>query len=272
MKYLTILFLVLLIACSPNQKETQTTPLTKIKLITTKGEIVLQLYNETPLHRDNFIKIVNDGVLDSLLFHRVIENFMIQGGDTNSKTAQPGDTLGNGDLPYNVPAEITSKLFHKKGVLAAARGGHPGRVSSSTQFYIVQGKVFNDSLLNQAETRINGWLAEYHIIHDSAYRADLDSLLIAFENEDWRTINRINSRFYELAKDYEDYEKYQIPKEHREVYETIGGTPHLDQNYTVFGEVVSGLAVIDSIAAVATNPLNRPLEDVRILNATIVKE
>ncbi len=274
MKYLSIFLLASLVfACSPKQNDTDSyeAPLTKVKLTTTKGEIVLQLYNETPRHRDNFIKIVEDGVLDSLLFHRVIEEFMIQGGDTNSKLAQPGDTLGNGDLPYEIPAEITPTLFHKKGVLAAARGNHPDRVSSSTQFYIVQGKVFNDSLLARAETRINGWLAEYYVKHDSTYTSELDSLLNAIEAEDWQTASRINNRFYELAQDYDDFERYEIPAEHREVYKTIGGTPHLDQNYTVFGEVVSGLAVVDSIAAVETNPLNRPLEDVRILSAQIVE-
>lgn len=264
---------LLVISCSPNQKDTASAgevP-TQVKLVTTKGEIVLRLYNETPKHRDNFIKIVNDGVLDSVLFHRVIENFMIQGGDTDSKTALPGDTLGNGDLPHTIPAEITPSLFHKKGVLAAARGGHPDRVSSSTQFYIVQGKVFTDSLLNKAETRINGWLAEYYIKHDSAYAEQLDSLIVAIEAEDWDTFGRINQRMNELAKDYR-FEPYSIPDAHREVYKTIGGTPHLDQNYTVFGEVVSGLAVVDSIAAVETNQLDRPVNDVRILKAEIVKE
>ncbi len=275
MKFLTYLSLAcILVGCTPNKKETETETepsLTKVRMVTAKGEIVLQLYNETPQHRDNFIKIARDGVLDSLLFHRVIENFMIQGGDTDSKYAASGDTLGNEDLAYTIPAEFSPNLFHKKGVLAAARGNHPDRVSSSTQFYIVQGKVFTDSLLNQAETRINGWLAEYHIKHDSAYQADLDSLMQALEVEDWPTAGRINQRFRELAKDYENFERYQIPDDHREVYKTIGGTPHLDQNYTVFGEVISGLAVVDSIAAVATNDLDRPIEDVRILKVEIVE-
>lgn len=271
LSYLSIA--ILLFACTPNTEEKEAVPeLTKVKLTTTKGEVVLQLYNETPLHRDNFIKIVNDGILDSVLFHRVIENFMIQGGDTNSKNAQQGDTLGTGDLPYTVPAEFHSNLFHKKGVLGAARGNHPDRESSSTQFYIVQGKVFNDSLLNQAESRINGWLAEYHVKHDTTYRKDLDSLRAAMETEDWTTMSRINQRFSERAKNYNNFEPYTIPDEHREVYKTIGGTPHLDQNYTVYGEVISGLEVVDSIAAVETNPLDRPLQDVRILKAEIVKE
>jgi peptidyl-prolyl cis-trans isomerase B (cyclophilin B) len=252
------------------QKENQDTP-AKVRLVTNYGEIILMLYDETPLHRDNFIKIVKDGVLDSLLFHRVIQNFMIQAGDTKSKSSKPQDTLGSSDLPYTIPAEINSKLFHKKGVLAAARGDTPERESSSTQFYIVQGKVLNDSLIHHAESRINGWLAEYYIKHDSAYKAQLDSLNVAMEKQDWPTFSRLNNNFRTIAKDYKNFEPYHIPEAHREVYRTLGGTPHLDQNYTVFGEVISGLEVVDSIAAVKTNDLDRPIKDVIILKAEVIQ-
>lgn len=277
MKQISIFILsisCLILFCNQNQKqqELQVHTLTKVKLVTTMGDIELKLYNETPLHRDNFIKIVKDGVLDSLLFHRVIKRFMIQAGDINSKFAKPGDTLGNGDLNYSVDAEIRPELFHKKGVLAAARSDTPERVSSSTQFYIVQGKVLNDSLLNIAENRINGWLAEYYIKHDSIYKSQLDSMNVAMKTDDWETFSRINSKFRELAKTYTNFETYKIPEAHREVYKTIGGTPHLDQNYTVFGEVISGLEVVDAIATVETNALDRPLKDVRILSATILEE
>lgn len=264
-----LFFCFILLGTKPIQKDIQT-PDTKIKLITNYGVIVLKLYNDTPLHRDNFIKIVNDSVLDSVLFHRVIKNFMIQGGDTQSKNAQANDTLGNGDLPYTIPSEITPDLFHKKGVLAAARGDTPERVSSSTQFYIVQGKVLNDSLLDHAETRINGWLAEYYIKHEIKYKPQLDSLNIAIEKQDWETFSRLNNNFRTWAKDYKDFQPYKIPEAHREVYKTAGGTPHLDQNYTVFGEVISGLEVVDSIAAVKTNDLDRPIKDVRILSAKVI--
>lgn len=270
---LLLLLSVLIISCNPQQKKDEPkAPTTKVELITNYGEIVLKLYNETPLHRDNFIKIVNDGILDSSLFHRVIKNFMIQGGDTKSKYAHPGDTLGSGDLPYTVQAEIVPELFHKKGALAAARGDTPERESSSTQFYIVQGKVFNDSLLDLAEKRINGWLAEYYIKHDSLYKSQLDSMNSAMKTEDWNTFEKINSRFRMLAKNYTAFEPYHIPETHREAYKTIGGTPHLDQNYTVFGEVVSGLQVVDSIASVETDGMDRPLKDVRILSAKIIEE
>lgn len=273
-KTIFLLFtLCIFAACAQNtRKEAAKFATTKVKLVTSYGDIVLKLYNETPLHRDNFIKIVKDGILDSVLFHRVIENFMIQAGDINSKYAQPGDTLGSGDLPYTVPAEINPELFHKKGVLAAARSDTPERESSSTQFYIVQGKVMNDSLLDVAEKRINGWLAQYYVKHDSAYTKQLDSLKSAIIAEDWNTFIRLNTRFAELAKTYTNFEPYQIPEAHRNVYRTIGGTPHLDQNYTVFGEVVSGLDVVDSIAAVETDGLDRPLKDVRILSAKVLEE
>lgn len=272
--FLFSLSIFIFLGCSTTNQDTYTEEdgRAKVKLSTSKGDIILALYNETPLHRDNFIKIVEEGVLDSLLFHRVIESFMIQGGDTESKYAQPGDTLGNGDLPYEIQAEITPELFHKKGVLAAARGGHPDRVSSSTQFYIVQGKIFNDSLLDVAETRINGWLAGYYLKHDSLYQEQIDSLYQALDEEDWQTFMKIDRQLNELAKEYTNFDPYKIPEEHREVYKSLGGTPHLDQNYTVFGEVISGIEVVDSIAAVPTSELDRPLKDVRILKAIVMEE
>ena len=194
---------------------------------TTMGDIVIRLSDSTPLHRDNFLKLVKVGYYDSVLFHRVIQNFMIQGGDPNSKQAAGGVPLGNGGPGYTVPAEFRTTLFHKKGVIAAARMGdnvNPQKASSGSQFYIVQGKVFTDAGLDSVETF------------------------------------RMNGR--------------KIPVAHREVYKTIGGTPHLDQGYTVYGEVVKGLDVIDKIAAVQTSKArdtDRPLKDVRILKVKLVK-
>ncbi|MFY0608327.1 MAG: peptidylprolyl isomerase [Cyclobacteriaceae bacterium] len=206
-----VALIALLYSCAPSSKsehtDEETLKITKVKLSTSYGDITLKLYNETPLHRDNFIKIVKDGVLDSALFHRVIENFMIQGGDTESKYAAAGDTLGGSDLPYDVAAEISPDLFHKKGVLAAARGDHPERVSSSTQFYIVQGKVFNDSLLDVAEGRINTWLSQHYVKQDSLYSDQLDSLYTALEAEDWETYSDLNGRFRALAEDYTGFDR-----------------------------------------------------------------
>ena len=195
-----------------------------VLLQTNYGDIILRLSDSTPLHRDNFLKLVKTGYYDSILFHRVIKNFMIQGGDPNSKHAKPGEPLGNGGPDYTIPAEFRTSLFHKKGVIAAARNDNPEKASSGSQFYIVQGKIFTDAGLDSVETY------------------------------------RLNGR--------------KIPARQREVYKTMGGTPHLDQTYTVFGEVIKGLDVVDKIAAVPTSKgqdRDRPLEDVRIMKTKLIK-
>jgi cyclophilin family peptidyl-prolyl cis-trans isomerase len=184
-----------------------------VKITTDFGEIVLKLYNETPEHRDNFVKLVGEGFYDGVLFHRVINAFMIQGGDPNSKDAQPGQPLGTGGPDYTIQAEIVPGLFHKKGALAAARMGdqmNPERRSSGSQFYIVQGRVWTQEELDRMEQQRGQ----------------------AFSPEQ------------------------------RQAYTTIGGTPHLDAGYTVFGEVVEGLEVVDMIAAVQTGPGDRPVQNV----------
>lgn len=195
-----------------------------VLLQTNYGDIVVRLSDSTPLHRDNFLKLVKTHYYDSVLFHRVIKNFMIQGGDPNSKHAKTGEPLGNGGPQYTIPAEFRSTLFHKKGVIAAARDNNPEKASSGSQFYIVQGKIFTEAGLDSVETY------------------------------------RLNGR--------------KIPADQRDVYKTVGGTPHLDQNYTVFGEVVKGLDVVDKIASVGTSKeedRDRPLEDVRIVKAKLIK-
>ena len=197
-----------------------------VVLETTMGTIELKLYDATPLHRDNFRNLVREGAYDSLLFHRVIKDFMIQGGDPDSKNAAPGLLLGEGDKPYTVPAEfrLNEGIFHRRGVLAAAREGddvNPEQRSSAMQFYIVWGRVFDEAGLDQIQERL-----------------------------DRRTGGRVK-----------------LTPEMREVYKTTGGTPHLDGQYTVFGEVVSGLDVVDAIQQVATDDNDRPLEDVRIIRA-----
>lgn len=255
----------------PPMPEAQKQERKKIEMLTDYGSILIELYDETPLHRDNFIKIVREGVYDSVLFHRVIDSFMIQGGDPDSKNAKPGDTLGNGGLDYKVNAEFNPKLFHKKGVLAAARDGNIERASSSTQFYIVDGKVFNDSLLDKAQGRINEWLAQHYFKKDPANQPLIDSLQLAIEEENLEMYRKFSDSINELAKNYSDFDTYAIPEKHRKIYKTIGGTPHLDQNYTVYGEVVEGLDVVDSISAVSTGEFDRPIVDVRILSIKIIE-
>lgn len=252
-------------------KVVQPAPPTMVRLETNKGSIVLKLYNETPKHRDNFISLIEEGVYDSLLFHRVIENFMIQGGDPDSKLASDSAILGNGGLDYRVFPEFHPELFHKKGVLAAARDGNPDRASSSTQFYIVQGAIQNDSTLALAEKRINNWIAFNLAQNDSTNKELSEALNDAMRNENEELYTKLYDSLNAIAEDYGD-DHYSIPNKHREVYKTIGGTPHLDQNYTVFGEVVQGLHVVDSIAAVETNKFDRPVENVRILSSYILSE
>lgn len=240
-----------------------------IEMVTDKGTMVIELYNETPLHRDNFIKLAKNKAFDSLLFHRVINEFMIQGGDPDSKYAKPQDTLGEGDLPYLVDAEIHPDLFHKKGVLAAARDDTPNRESSPMQFYIVQGKVWNDSLIDRSEDRINGWLAEHVLKKDSIHQPLLDALQKSYTDGNRELATLLSDSIKGLAKTYESFQTYTIPESHRDVYKTLGGTPHLDQNYTVFGEVISGIDVVDSIASVQTNTMDRPITDVRIRSVKV---
>ncbi|MDR2962539.1 MAG: peptidylprolyl isomerase [Bacteroidales bacterium] len=193
---------------NPKEKETL------VEIHTNKGVMTVKLYNETPLHRDNFIKLAQEGFYDSLLFHRVISGFMIQGGDPNSKNTPAGAQLGTGGPGYTIPAEFHQTLFHRKGALAAARMGdqvNPQKASSGSQFYIVQGKKIP-------------------------------------------------------AAQVQDYNEYQ-----QNIYTTIGGTPFLDGQYTVFGEVIKGLEIIDLIASQPTNAANRPLEDIIITKIVILK-
>lgn len=245
---------------------------TRVEMITTMGTMQIDLYNETPKHRDNFIKLVNEKRYDSLLFHRVIGKFMVQSGDPDSKTAKPGDTLGEGDLEYMVDAEINTTYFHKKGALAAARDGNIKRASSAMQFYFVQGRPFNDSLLDVSEKRINTWLAEHHFKNDPVNTKLIYTLNKAEESNNEEVIAALNDSIVSMAESYTNFDAYTIPEAHREVYRTRGGTPHLDQNYTIFGEVIAGLEVIDSIAASATNALDRPVEDVRVVSVRVLED
>ncbi|UHG90804.1 peptidylprolyl isomerase [Spirosoma oryzicola] len=196
-----------------------------VSLNTRFGTMRLVLYDQTPKHKENFIKLVNQKFYDSLLFHRIIPMFMIQGGDPNSRKAKPGDPLGSGDVGYKVPAEFVPALFHKKGALAAARDNNPEKASSGCQFYIVQGRVWSEDELQKQVARIQ--TMKGHVPTD----------------------------------------------EQKQVYKTLGGSPHLDGNYTVFGEVVDGVAIVDSIAKQPRNEMDRPDADVRMsMTGTWVKK
>ncbi|MDB5017052.1 MAG: peptidylprolyl isomerase [Mucilaginibacter sp.] len=208
--FTTGLFLMLLLTAFAKGPKNQ-----YVRIRTSYGDCIIRLYNQTPKHRDNFIKLVKQGFYNGTLFHRVIQNFMIQGGDPDSKDqnkAKQGAELGNGDVGYTIPAEFSDSLFHKRGVLAAARDDNPAKASSGCQFYIVEGKRFTDGKMDSLEqTRLKG---------------------------------------------------HKIPEWQREYYRSVGGAPHLDHSYTVYGEVVVGIDMVDRIAAVKKDKNDRPLNDV----------
>lgn len=258
-----ILFTVLIVACSGSRTKAGDDNERMVLIKTKFGDMKVKLYNETPLHRDNFIKLVKEGFYDDLLFHRVIKDFMIQGGDPESKDAPAGKHLGSGGPGYQIPAEIVEGLYHKKGALAAARQGdaaNPERKSSGSQFYIVQGKVFDDEMLTQIEEKMKLNAERQEAMKIYMKEQDLIKQLQAEGNMD--SINAIRFNIQKQAEENVKESSYKINQERREIYTTVGGTPHLDGAYTVFGEVVEGLNVIDSIANVETGPGDRPVEDV----------
>lgn len=279
MKRFAILFTLMaccLMACTGNQKKTtdmETGNETLVRLETTMGNITVKLYNETPKHRDNFIKLVKEGTYDSTLFHRVIKNFMIQAGDPQSKTATDTTTLGNGDVGYTLPAEFNPKFFHKKGALAAARLGddvNPKKESSGCQFYIVTGRKFSEAQMISMENQLND--ARLENVFNELARKHMKEIYKMRKAGD-------NDGLLELQDSLETQARAIVAKEpalkfSREqiaAYTTVGGAPHLDGAYTVFGEVTDGMDVVDKIQAVKTNRADRPGTDVRILKATVIE-
>ncbi len=248
-----------------------------IELVTDKGSIIFRLYDETPLHRNNFLKLVNQSFYDSIIFHRVINNFLIQTGDPDSKHALPDASLGNGELPYVIPAEINKYYFHKRGAVNAARTGdleNLEQASSSTQFTFIQRKALSDSLINLGEKRINYYRAYNNVVRNSQNQklvGRLRKFSLAESKNDSLPI--LESRLNDLVKaELAQMTPYRIPEDQRQIYRTIGGSPHLDQNYTVFGEVLKGMDVVDQIAGVETRKADdRPLKDVRIIKVQLIK-
>ena len=230
------------------------------------GEIKVKLYDDTPKHRDNFIKLVNEGFYNDLLFHRVINKFMIQGGDPNSRNAEPAAQIGSGGPGYTIPAEINPKYFHKKGALAAARLGgpkNPEKNSSGSQFYIVQGDIFRPGQLDTLELSIN--LQRKDLIMREHFQASMYKFAEFKEKNDKEGYDKLVIQIrVEADSIYDASQKFKLTREQRDVYTTIGGYPALDGEYTIFGEVVKGFDVIDKIAAVPTNDKNRPLENVKM--------
>ncbi len=240
-----------------------------VLLETSAGDIKVKLFNETPQHRDNFIKLVNSGYYEGISFHRVIKEFMIQAGDPMTKSGSEllPDSLKN----YTIPAEFNSVLYHKKGALAAARQGNeinPYMRSSGTQFYIVQGKKYTDDELNGAEIRINNQIKQgkFNIL----VRETSDSLRLIGSSATDAEIQEIASvKMFSYLTSTPDFK---FTPEQRIVYTTIGGTPRLDANYTVFGEVIEGLEVVDKIASEKTDPTDKPLNNITILKTKVVRK
>jgi peptidyl-prolyl cis-trans isomerase B (cyclophilin B) len=270
MVFVLLVFAATLVSCSSSAKKGNSS----VVLVKTDfGNIKIRLYEKTPEHRKNFIKLTQEDFYDGLLFHRVIENFMIQGGDPESKNAEPGQRLGGGSPDYTLPAEFVPEYYHKRGAVAAARRGgpsNPEKRSSSSQFYIVQGKVFThgelDTLEMMKNSRIRNEMAAKEMEN---HRAELEE----FRNNNDR--QGFNIRVAEIKEKVDSLmeangTKFEITEEQREIYTTIGGYPSLDGEYTVFGEVIEGMEVVDKIAAVETDEYDRPVENV-IMDVELVK-
>lgn len=258
--YLIILLMAMTMVATAQEKETM------VVLTTEYGTMKIKLYNETPQHRDNFIKLIEKGFYNDLLFHRVIKDFMIQGGDPDSKNAPASKQLGAGDVGYTIPAEfVYPKYYHKKGALAAARQGdqvNPEKRSSGCQFYIVQGKVMSEVEIGQMEKNMLNKAKQNRFYQMADERsAEIQKLRAAQDKEGLMKLQ--NELIAQMEKEFEG-KKIEMPAEMKKDYMTIGGTPFLDNEYTVFGEVVEGLEVIDAIAAVQTMPGDRPKSDLKM--------
>ncbi len=281
--FLSFMMVVLtLISCSANntesasesaaQPQTTNSKMTKVKLETTMGDIVVELYNETPQHRDNFVKLVQEGYYDGVLFHRVIKDFMIQTGDGNSKTAGPDATLGDGDPGYTIPAEfVYPKYFHKRGALAAARTGdqvNPERRSSGSQFYIVTGKIYSSDELKMMTQRLATVKKQdifRRLVNEN--HAQIETLQ---RNQDNEGLNELQNRLIQQTEAEAAQSPFSLTDEQIDAYTSVGGTPHLDGQYTVFGQVIEGMDVVDKIQNTPTGRMDRPVSDIKIVKATIL--
>ena len=263
------------VACKSGQKKDGNMEKeTVLKIETSMGDIKVKLYNETPKHRDNFIKLAKDGTYNGTLFHRVIKDFMVQAGDPESKNAPKGKMLGSGDVGYTVPAEfVYPKYFHKKGALSAARQGdevNPKKESSGCQFYIVTGKVFNDStLLNMEQQKNQNKVTEAFNALAQKHMKEIYKMRKA--NDQYGLYALQDTLFIQAEAEAAKQPDFHFTPEQIKAYTTVGGTPHLDGEYTVFGEVVEGMDIVDKIQQVKTDRSDRPEEDVKIINVSVIE-
>ncbi|MEI6554129.1 MAG: peptidylprolyl isomerase [Paludibacter sp.] len=270
-----LIFLILIVAISvsescANKKYNGTV----VRFETNYGNIVVRLYPETAKHHDNFVKLVKSGFYNGVLFHRVIGDFMIQAGDPESKTAKPDAMLGSGDVGYTIPAEfVYPKYFHRKGALAAARQGdqtNPQKASSGCQFYIVQGKTFTDSQLDDID-RNNAQKLEGKLFQEIAKNKQDEINKYRTEQNKTKLDALRDSVLAVVHTQMKAKPALKLTPLQREEYKTIGGTPHLDGDYTVFGEVVEGMEVVENISKVKTGANDRPVVDVRVIKAEVMK-
>lgn len=263
------------VACKSGQKKDGNMEKeTVLKIETSMGDIKVKLYNETPKHRDNFIKLAKDGTYNGTLFHRVIKDFMVQAGDPESKNAPKGKMLGSGDVGYTVPAEfVYPKYFHKKGALSAARQGdevNPKKESSGCQFYIVTGKVFNDStLLNMEQQKNQNKVTEAFNALAQKHMKEIYKMCKANDQDGLYALQ--DTLFIQAEAEAAKQPDFHFTPEQIKAYTTVGGTPHLDGEYTVFGEVVEGMDIVDKIQQVKTDRSDRPEEDVKIINVSVIE-
>lgn len=261
----------------PQEEMTEPTPDTasvKVLVKTTEGNFTVLLYGDTPKHRDNFVRLVKEGYYDSTLFHRVIKEFMVQAGDPDSKNATKGAMLGSGGPDYKIDAEIVyPRHFHKRGALAAARQGdqvNPMKQSSGSQFYIVTGKKFTDSQIDQLGAGLKN--KQMQSVFNRLAMDHRDSIIAMQRNGDRAGLQALqDSLIKQTEAEVAKMDAPGLTPEMREAYKTVGGAPHLDGDYTVFGEVIDGMDTVDRIEKAQTDGNDRPKEDVRILSMKILK-
>ena len=259
---------------SQNAKAQSAESETKVLIKTTAGDITIKLYNETPQHRDNFIKLVQENYYDSILFHRVIRDFMVQAGDPESKTAEKYAQLGAGGPGYNIPAEfVYPKYFHKRGALSAARQAdqvNPERQSSGSQFYIVTGKSYSKYDLQDLEKQIDGQQGQ--TVFNLLCGQNRELIMNLQMSEDTDSLMRLQDQLIaQTEKILKEQGPFKFSKEQVEAYTSVGGAPFLDNQYTVFGEVVDGMKVVDKIERAGTDVNDRPIKDIRIITMEIIK-
>ena len=282
MKYIAIMAAALLFVCSgaacnrangTNSTDMADTSSVKVEVATSLGNFTVLLYGDTPVHRDNFVKLVKEGYYDNTLFHRVISEFMVQAGDPNSKNAAPGAHLGAGNPGYTLEAEfVYPRHFHKRGALAAARTGdavNPEKRSSGAQFYVVTGRKYTEAELSQIELTSQNRLKQ-NTFNDLA-RSRMDEIRAMQQTGDTAGLRSLQEQLIAQTEEIAGKLYKPLTDEQRQVYSTEGGTPHLDGEYTVFGEVISGMDVIANIEKAETDRADRPKEDIRILSMKIVE-